>query len=251
LSYHAGVNHQLVPSRVLLFASVSTAYDPSTRVDLRTGRIQDNETTLGYEAGVKGRARGDRLDYSASAYLLYNQNISRRNPLYDDPVFDANQTQPQLVAAGEERIAGLRTEMRYKLSPTLSLSLRAIRMAAITTQSPALGAEVGRQMTRLPRDTGTVQLRYAPPKGAPGFTWGVSASYIGAYVTNYEDAQHEHLAYPGYGLISLNAGYQWKIGNRQLSVGLSVRNALDRDLLASNARIGAGREWGLSTRLFF
>lgn len=251
LSYHAGINHQWIPSRVLLFATVSTAFDPSTRVDARTGRIQDNETTLGYEAGVKGRARAGQLDYSSSAYLLYNQHISRRNPLYDDPVFDAAQTQPQLVAAGEERITGLRAELRYKLGPTLSLSLRGIHMVALTTKSPSLGSEVGRQITRLPKDTGTVQLRYAPAKSLPGFNCGASVSYLSSYVANYEDSQHAYLDYPGYAVVSLNAGYSWKIGSRQVSLGASVRNALDRDLLASNDRVGAGREWGLSTRVMF
>ena len=63
ISYHAGVNWQARPGKVLLFASTSTAFDPSTPVDARTGRIQDNETTLGYEAGVRGRARKDKLKF--------------------------------------------------------------------------------------------------------------------------------------------------------------------------------------------
>ena len=112
LSHHLGVNHQLLPNRLLAFASVSTAFDPSTPVDARTGRIQDNETTLGYEGGMKGRTRDGRFEGSASAFLLYNRHIARRNPLYDDPILDANQTQPQLVAAGEERFLDDRGDHR-------------------------------------------------------------------------------------------------------------------------------------------
>lgn len=251
LSSHAGVNYQLVRNRTLLFATASTAFDPTTPVDTRTGRIQENETTLGYEAGIKGRAKAGRLDYSAAAFLLFNRNISRRNPLYDDPVFDANQTQPQLVAAGEERFSGLRAELRYRISDTVFVALRGVRTEAITTQSPSLGPEVGRQITRLPRDTGTVQLRYSPAKGASGFNCGAGLTYIGGYVTNYEDIKHAYLEYPSYALVSLQAGYSWKLGQRQLSVNLGVRNALDRDLLASHARIGAGREFAASTRMAF
>jgi iron complex outermembrane receptor protein len=250
LSYHAGVNHQVVRNRVLAFASVSTAFDPSTPVDARTGRIQENETTIGYEGGVKGRSRAGRLDYSASAFLLYNRNIARRNPLYDDPVFDANQTQPQLVAAGEERFTGVRTELRYKLSNTYNVAFRGVHLEAITTQSPALGPEVGQQIARLPQDTATAQFRYVPPKGM-GINWGASLSYIGSYVANYEDAKRAYLAYPGYGLLGLNAGYAWKRGPRQFNLGLNLRNALDRDLLATNARVGAGRELGFSARVNF
>lgn len=250
LSHHVGVNHQLVRNRVLLFGIVSTAFDPSTPVDARTGRIQQNETTLGYEGGMKGRALAGRLDYSASVFLLFNRNIARRNPLYDDPVLDANQTQPQLVASGEERFAGYRTEARYKLSDTLSVAFRGVHLEAITTKSPALGPEVGQQLARLPKNTATAQLRFAPSLG-PGPSAGVSLSYLGSYVGNYEDAKRAYLTFPGYSLLTLNAGYAWKRGPRQFNLGLSLRNALDRDLLASNARLGAGRELGFSARMNF
>ncbi len=250
LSYHLGVNQQLIRNHLLAFASASTAFDPSTPVDTRTGRIQDNETTLGYEAGLKGRNASGKLDYSSSVFLLYNRNISRRNPLYDDPVLDANQTQPQLVAAGEERFAGFRGEGRYKFTEHYSLSFKGVHMDAVTTKSPALGPEVGRQIARLPENTGTVQFRYSPPQGL-GFSWGTAVSYVGSYVAYYEDAKRAYLEYPGYGLLSLNTGYAWKRGERQFNVGVSLRNALDRDLLATNARIGAGRELAFSGRMNF
>ncbi len=250
VSYHLGVNHQLIRNRLLAFGSVSTAFDPSTPVDARTGRIQDNEDTLGYEGGVKGRSASAKLDYSASAFLLYNRNIARRNPLYDDPVLDANQTQPQLVAAGEERFAGFRTEGRYKLTDTYTVAFKGVHMEALTTKSPALGPEVGKQIARLPQDTATMQLRYNPKSGV-GFNWGTSVSYVGSYVGNYPDPKRAYLEYPGYGLVSANLGYSWKNGPRQLNVGLSARNALDRDLLTTNARVGAGREFGFSGRMNF
>jgi hypothetical protein len=37
-----------------------------------------------------------------------------------------------------------------------------------------------------------------------------------------------------------------KIGNANHGVTLSVRNALDRDLLAQVARVGAGREFAIN-----
>ena len=74
---------------------------------------------------------------------------------------------------------------------------------------------------------------------------------MGSYVAYYEDAKRAYLAYPGYGLLSANTGYSWKRGERQFYVGLSLRNALDRDLLASNARVGAGREAIFSGRVTF
>ena len=251
LSWHAGVNHQLVRDRVLLFASASTAFDPSTPVDARTGRIQKNETTQGFEAGVKGRVFAKRLEYSASAFLLFNRAISRRNPLFDDPVLDVNQTQPQLVASGEERFAGVRADVSLRFSDRCNVAFRGVHLEAITTKSPALGPEVGHQITRLPGDTATVQLRITPPKGGRPLSWGAGFTYLGSYVANYEDAKHAYLEYPGYGVLALNARYDWKLGPRQLSVLLNLRNALGRDFVGSNARVGADRELGLTARLSY
>lgn len=251
LSYHAGLNYQLRPGRLLLFASTSTAFDPSTPVDARTGRIQDNETTLGYETGLKGRAREGRLDFSASGVLLYNRNIARRNPLYNDPIADANQTQPQLVASGEERFGGGRFEIKWKAADTLYFNLKGSYVRAITTASPDLPQEVGRPITRLPayNVTASVRRRSTDPKG--GLTWGAGWQYLDGYVASYEDSRREFLAYPGYGLMSLNAGYQWRIGPRQIDLDASVRNVLGRDLLASHARTNADRELTVSARLAF
>lgn len=251
LSHHVGVNFQLAPNRALLFATISTAFDPTTPVDARTGRIQENETTLGYETGIKGRAFTSRLDYTASAFLLFNRDIARRNPLYDDPIFDANQTQPQLVASGEERFSGVRAEGRFRLSNAFAISGRVVRTAAITTKSPQIDAEVGNQITRLPRDTVTVQLRYAPGKDGLGFAHTAGLTYLSGYVTNYEDAKHAHLAYPSYALVTLGTGYTWKIGKRQCNASVSVRNVGNRDLLASHARNDGGRELGFSARMTF
>lgn len=252
LSYHAGLNWQVKPSRLLAFASLSTAFDPSTRVDARTGRIQDNETTLGYEAGLKGRAaKNGAVEYSSSAFLLYNQHISRRNPLYDDPIFDPNQTQPQLVAAGEERYHGVRAEVRWQVTPAVALSSRLVAMRAITTASPDLPQEIGRAISRLPAFTNYTQLRYRKPgpKGGPfaAGTW----QYVSNYVANYADARRTFLKYPGYGLVHASAGYSWRTPKRTFEIEVGTRNLLDRDLVASNARLGAQREFTFSTRVIF
>ncbi|HEY8993676.1 MAG TPA: hypothetical protein VIM71_03245 [Lacunisphaera sp.] len=251
ISYHGGVNWQVVRNRLLAFANTSTAFDPSTPVDARTGRIQDNETTEGFETGLRGRALGGRLDFSTSGYLLYNRHIARRNPLYNDPVADANQTQPQLVASGEERFSGGRIELKWAANKTMTFSLKSVFSRAITTASPDLPQEIGRPITRLPSYTVSANLRHRPAGNQAGFTWGASWQYLDGYVANYEDSRRDFLEYPGYGLCHLSSGYQWRWGARQLQVEAALRNAFDRDLLASLARVGAGRELAFSARLVF
>ena len=46
--------------------------------------------------------------------------------------------------------------------------------------------------------------------------------------------------------MSLSASYRWKQGKFGHSVTVAARNALDRDLLAAVARVGAGREYSVN-----
>jgi iron complex outermembrane receptor protein len=254
VTYHFGGNYQAVPSRLLLFATTSTAFEPSTRVDARTGRIQGNETTRGYEAGFKARTPKGLAEVTVSGFTLFNQDISRRNPLYGDPIFDANHTRPQLVAAGEERFTGGKLEGRWRPSATvpLNLSARLSYVRAITTASPDLPQEVGRELTRMPPYTATLSASYSVTKTKlKGLTLSASWNYLSRFVAYYEDRTRYGSRYPGYGLVTLGANYSKRIGKYTHAIGAGVRNLFDADLLRSQARLGAGREVYASYRLTF
>lgn len=251
LSYHGGLNWQVAPGKLLGYASVSTAFNPSTRVDARTGRIQGNETTLGYEVGVRGRLRKPAVDYSAGGFLLFNQDISRRNPLYDDPVADPNQTQPQLVAAGEERYQGARVDVRWQIAKPVTFVVRSVYLRAVTTASPDIPQEIGRPITRLPDLTSTMQLRYRSTAKTGGWFGTATWQYIGGFVANYEDTRRAFREYPGYGLVHTNFGHAWRGKKQTVELDAGVRNIFDRDLLASHARVNAGREFTFTTRVYF
>ena len=252
LTYHGGVNYQALPSRLLLFATASTAFNPSTRVDLRTGRIQGNETTRGYEGGFKARLAKQQIEFTTSVFTFFNQDISRRNPLYDDPIFDANHTQPQLVAAGEERFTGGKIEGRWRPLPPLSVSLRGSYVRAITTQSPDLPEEVGRELTRFPPYNLSAAASYSFSKGRlQGLSLSGSWAYISDFIANYEDRQRFRMEYPGYGVTSFSSSYSRRLGKRTHGVGLAMRNVFDTDLLRKLARLGAGREVSASYRVLW
>lgn len=251
-TYHLGANYQALPSRLLVFATISNAFEPSTRVDARTGRLQGNEMTRGYEGGVKGRVLNGAVDFSAAAFLLYNDDISRRNPLYDDPIFDANQTQPQLVTSGEERFAGGKVEGRWKPAPPMSVSARVAYASAITTASPDIPEEVGRQMTRVPPLTASTSVSYSFSKGRmQGTSLAASWSYVSGFTAQYEDKQRHQLEYPGYGIVGLSASRSLRKGKFTHSFSVSIRNLLDYDFLAKQDRLGSEREFVGSYRLMF
>jgi len=249
LTWLGGVNYQLVPGRYLVFANTSTAFEPSTRVDARTNRIQGNETTSGVEAGIKALLHARTFTATLLGFQYTNKNISRRNPLLDDPIADANHTQPQLVAAGEEQFTGASLNLRYVPAPQWILSGLVTYTRALTTASPDLPSEVGRQLSRLPARTAVLSARYVFGQGRfKGLSAGLSSTYVGSYVYSYEDRNREFLAFPDYVLFTANAGYSWSRPKSRFSqsVGLSVRNLLDRDLVALLARPGQQRTLNFS-----
>lgn len=249
LSQHAGLNWQARPSRLLVFANGSTAFDPATPVDARTGRIQANETTQGYEAGLRGRAFGGRLDYLVSGFMLRNRHIPRRNPLYNDPIVDASQTQPQLVASGAEQFRGGRIQLRWVPTKALQVTMNGVANRAVTTESPDLPQEVGRPLTRLPPFQFAAQVRHQPGIAGGRLSWNAGWTYLAGYIANYADARRFELGYPGYGLVNLGAGWEVRGRRQKLGFEIAMRNALDRDLTRSHARLGAGRELTFSVRL--
>jgi iron complex outermembrane receptor protein len=235
-----------------LFATASTAFNPSTRVDIRTGRIQGNETTQGYEGGFKARVPEVQLEITGSAFTFVNQDISRRNPHYDDPILDANHTQPQLVAAGEERYSGGKIEGRLAPWKPVTVSFRASYVHAITTASPDLPEEIGRELTRFPPLNLSLAASHGVGRGPlKGLSVSASWSYISDFVSNYEDRQRFHLEYPAYALTNVSASYPLRRGRYTHSVGLAVRNVFDSDLLPKLARVGSGREITASYRLMY
>lgn len=251
LSIHAGLN-QRVGRAVLLFANASSAVQPSTRVDSRTGAIQDNAATSGLEAGARTTLLDRRLSLAAMAYAYTNSNIVRRNPLYQDPVADAAQTQPQLVASGEEQFRGLTTQLGWKPDAAWTFTARAAWIDAITVSSPDLPEEEGRPLTRLPRFSSGLGARHTINEGTlKGLSLGTNLTHVGSVVQEYARPNRLALAYPAYETVGLNASYTWKAGSVTHTVSASVSNALDTDLLAKIARVGAGRSLGISWKTAF
>ena len=246
-SWHLGGNYIVKPSKMLVFANTSTAYEPTLRVDSRTGKIQGNETTFGYEAGATGLAFYKTVAYTVTAFTYFNQNIARRNPLYYNPVYDANHTQPELVAAGEERFRGALVDLRWRPVNELTLTGRYTYTQATTTASPDLPEEVGRQLARLPVETATASARYGFITGRFAGLWAaVSWVYIGPFVGFYENAYRQYLHYPGYQQTTLSFGHRLIWGKVVHSASVGIRNVFNQNLLGPLARPASGRELTLS-----
>lgn len=250
-SLHAGVN-QRVGRRVLVFATTSSAVQPSTRVDARTGAIQDNASTAGIDCGFRAQFLERRLTVGAMAYAYTNADIVRRNPLYQDPVADADHTQPQLVTSGEEEFRGVTTQLGWKPDKHWTFTTRLAWIDAYTVSSPDLPEEEGRPLTRLPRFSAAGGLRRSFSAGTlRGLSVGGTVTHVGAVTQSYERPGRERLDYPAYTLAGLDSSYTWKAGRVTHTVTAAVGNVFDTDLLAKIARVGAERSLTVGWRVAF
>lgn len=250
-SVHAGVN-QRVGKRVLVFLTGSSAVQPSTRVDARTGEIQDNAATRGVDCGFRASLLERRLTLGAMAYAYTNTNIVRRNPLYNDPVADADHTQPQLVTSGEEEFRGLTAQLGWKPAPEWTFTTRAAWIDAFTVSSPDLPEEEGRALTRLPSFSAAAGLRRAFSAGPlAGLSVGGTVTHVGEAVQNYARSDRERLDYPAYTVAGMDTSYTWKAGAVTHTVSASVGNLFNTDLLEKIARVGAERSLTVGWRVTF
>lgn len=223
------------------FVNHSTAFQPQRRVDARTGRIQGNESTSGVEAGLRWQTPAKTMLGTLAVYRLWNRNITRLNPQYDDPVLDPNHTQPQLVSSGEEQFTGAEGTFRWALSRSLTAEVRGAWLEAITTSSPDLPQEVGRQLPRTPEFTASASATWRPGPSGLGWSFGAAYAWIGSHVAVYPGTTRSWWRCDAYGVLGLNAGYTWQYAKLRHNAGLSLRNALDEDLIALAGRLGGER----------
>ena len=250
-SLHAGVN-QRIGRRLLVFATASSAVQPSTRVDSRTGEIQDNAATDGVDLGFRTHFLERRLTAGAMAFAYNNSNIVRRNPLYNDPVADADHTQPQLVTSGEEEFRGLTAQLGWKPSKDWTWTGRAAWTDATTISSPDLPEEEGLPLANLPRFSAATGLRRNFSDGAlKGFSIGGNITHVGSTVQSYRRPGRERLDYPAYTVAGLDTSYTWKAGAVTHTLSASVGNLFDTDLLEKIARVGAERSLTVGWRVAF
>jgi iron complex outermembrane receptor protein len=134
----------------------------------------------------------------------------------------------------------------------MTVSLRGTYVRAITTASPDLPEEVGRELTRFPPYNLSAAASYGFAKGPfKGLSLSASCSYISDFVASYEDRQRYRLEYPGYSITSVSTSYSKRVGKVTHGFGFVVRNVFDTDLLQKLARLGAGREFSASYRLMW
>ena len=191
------------------------------------------EKVRSWELGIKGVSDDRRLRYSSAVYLMDIDDMQVQQVLQAGVVYINN--------AAKARSTGVELEADYALLPELrlqgSLGLNHTRFDQYQDGSQNYA---GNRNTFAPDATANLGLRYEHPGGAYGqLQWhGVSRSFLDASNTYRQ---------PGYGVLDMTLGYQW----RDLDVSLYADNLTNKEYdavgyLNGSVRIySSPREYGL------
>ena len=164
-----------------------------------TPAILEPETAQSWEAGVKGRLSGGRLDYKVGLFYLDFSNLVVATA-------DAN-GYPIHENAGGEHLKGVEAEGQWHVTPALSISAAGSWHDARFTRYTATegGAQViadGHQLTLSPHWLGSVGLIYSPPSGLFG---SATVNYVGARFLDIANTARTG----AYATVDAGAGYRW------------------------------------------
>lgn len=227
----AALMYEIVPS-VRPYLSYATSFYPNTGTDVQ-GRPFDPEQGRQWELGVKFDLLGGAATLTAAAY-----DLRRRNVLEDDPDNDGYS-----IAIGEQRSRGGELSLSADLGNGLSVNAGyAYTEATITDDGGQPSSTVGQRLNNVPRNSGSLWLRYDPHAGSDGW-------YAGAGLRTADARYAYGYTLAGYTVFDAGVGYR----HGRWDYALNVRNLFDRDYYAGGlARaVALGDPRTLSFRLGF
>ena len=156
-TYQLGASFKLTRN-VSLYANKSTAFNPQPQIDSGTGLALPNNTSSGYEFGVKAAFFQDRLNITVDRFLINEYNLAQTET---DPVTSQKDT----ILSGQQRAKGYETDFNYQVTNDL-LAFGAWGY----TDTKVLDSETitflnGLPARRVPRDNVAFGLRYEVSRG--------------------------------------------------------------------------------------
>jgi outer membrane receptor protein involved in Fe transport len=184
----------------VLFAGYRDAYKPAA-IDFGpdvTPDILKPETARSYEIGLKGEAPRNRLEWNVSLFRLDFRNLVVHQT---DPAGN-----PVLANAGQERLQGVESEVRWKIGDSTSVaatySYHDARFGnTIATEDGNTVQLDRRQLDISPHNLAALGLQYAPPTGLQG---GIQWSYVGRRFLDRLNTA----AVGGYNMLDAQIGYR-------------------------------------------
>jgi iron complex outermembrane receptor protein len=237
-SPNAGFNYKLTP-HLALYASHSKSFSPSGQVaKLGTPRL-DNETSVGWDYGIKASYLNDRLIFTVGGYNIDRSGVKTT---VTDPTTGLQET----VAGGKQRAKGEEFEGSWSVTDELTLLATYSHVDAVIVYNGDAITDVGRPPSSLPDSQASLAWKYNFRKTAfKGLSWNGGVTYSGrSYFNSTATDARRDVSAGGASLVNTGLTYSWKGGhNITQSVRVSAKNLLKHEYITSNGNLGIERSW--------
>lgn len=253
LTFHLDNNHTAYVKYATGFKSGGWNADFISQAQLNAGIRFNPETVDSYEAGIKGTALGQRLQYDLAVFrsnfkdYQVQQFVNLGGP--------RNEFVLRNAAKAESK--GLEASVRSRVSEHLTLGaslglLNAEYQSFPGGLTPSGADAAGKKLARAPKTSGAVTVNYArssPSIGGRLDFYGECSYQSESYVNVNNDPSYGRIA--SRTLVNLHVGYMPNRG--QWMLGLWTRNLLDKNYLTDrtsdvfgnqSVRRGAPRMFG-------
>jgi outer membrane receptor protein involved in Fe transport len=232
-----GFNYK-VRRNVAVYASHSQSFSPNGQVAKLNDPHLDNETSVGWDYGIKASFLDDRLVFTTGGYYIdrYGVKTTQR-----DPITGLNET----VAAGTQLSKGVEFEGSWRVSNDLTVLASYSHVNARIIYNGNATTDVGQPPANLPLDQGSFAVKQNFSRGwFRGLAVNAGLTYSGRAYPNSTatDARRGFVA-PGYCLLNGGLAYTWRPAESKTrhTVRLSTKNAFDRVYLDNKGNLGDTR----------
>ncbi len=233
-----GANYKLTRN-IALYASRSQSFSPNGQVAKLGDPHLENETSRGWDYGVKASFIDNRLVFTLGGFFIDRFGVKSTRT---DPETGLKET----IAAGTQNTKGAEFEASWRATDNLTiLGSYGYVNARILYNGDAV-SDVGQMPDGLPIDQGSLAWKYNFPGALHGLAWNTGIRYIGvAYPNSTADLTdpRRYINAPSYYLVDTGLSYAWKTKSKGIrqTVRLSAKNLLDREYVTARGDLGLSR----------
>lgn len=235
LTYSLGANYKILGENLLVYASISTGFEPTSTVDDGIDELVPPEESFGYEAGFKGNINNGKAGYTISFYVIELDNVRSNNPDF----VAAGQGIPRYSVNSKNSAKGVDANCFVRPLPNLTLQ-GAIGYTDSNTDEADDAFALGQPLQYVAQWNGSLTARYEIPEWH--ITTGLGVRAQTEYLANYETATINSLSRPGLVLADCFINYKWKWGKTSHKLALNLSNITDEKYYTNTGRLNYGFE---------
>jgi iron complex outermembrane recepter protein len=236
-SPNLGANYKLTKN-FAVYASHSRSFTPAGQSARLGEPYLENETSRGWDYGVKGSFLNDRLLFTVGGFYIDRFGVKTTQR---DPVTGINET----VAAGTQNSKGFEFEGSWRPIDPVTLQATFSTVNAKIIYNGNATTDVGRHPQGVPTDQASFVARYDFQHGMlRGLSWNVGVAYTGsAYPNSTATDARRDVQTDDFTIVNTGLTYSWRGGGDRFrhSVRVSAKNLFDKEYLTPRAELGASR----------